>query len=304
MFLLISTVLWFLIKLSHSYTATLSYPVRYINPPEGKVIIGTPPRQVQVQVHALGFTLLKYKLMSLYRPININLAKALPLAGTNTTRYSISTSTQYTELTAQIPGEVSVVDINPKELIVEMGRVVAREVPVVPAVSLSFAPQYMLSGQVTVNPKVVRVTGPKAIVDTIRSVLTQPVTYSLLEESLERKIGFKPVSQVQISPSSVKVTVPVARFTEAIVPVSVSIDSLPPGADLILLPSTVKVKCNVILSKYSAVNPKQFEARVNYSEVIASKNGRARVFLTRYPHFVSIVDYEPLYIDVIINRRK
>ena len=73
LFLVISAILWFLLKLSHEYSDELVYPVRYSNLQKGKIITGTPPEKISVKVKAYGYTLLRYKFTSYSYPLNIDL---------------------------------------------------------------------------------------------------------------------------------------------------------------------------------------------------------------------------------------
>ena len=53
----IATVLWFLNALSKDYSTTISYPVKYVNPPGNQFLSNSPPAKFDLKVEAHGFTL-------------------------------------------------------------------------------------------------------------------------------------------------------------------------------------------------------------------------------------------------------
>ncbi|HYQ59128.1 MAG TPA: hypothetical protein VEP89_17420, partial [Draconibacterium sp.] len=69
----IATVLWFLNALEKDYTTTISYPVRYVSPPDHQFLANKPPEKLDLKVDAHGFTLLRHKLSFAYSPIILNL---------------------------------------------------------------------------------------------------------------------------------------------------------------------------------------------------------------------------------------
>ena len=71
--LLIATALWFLNALSKDYSTTISYPVKFVNPPSNQFVSNKLPQKFELQVEAHGFTLLRHKLSLSFSPIVINL---------------------------------------------------------------------------------------------------------------------------------------------------------------------------------------------------------------------------------------
>ena len=61
-FLILTMVIWMLIKLSKSYSAEIIFEVEYINLPKDKVFQTDVITQVNASVYSTGFNLLKYKI--------------------------------------------------------------------------------------------------------------------------------------------------------------------------------------------------------------------------------------------------
>ncbi|HPD95346.1 MAG: hypothetical protein H6537_00695 [Bacteroidales bacterium] len=299
-FLFVSTALWFLIKLSHEYTSDLVYPIKFENTPKGKVIVGSPPEYIHIKAKALGHTLLKYKLMSLFRPIEINLSVVTPVKNSVGIQYAVSIQKQYNNIVEQVASDITVMGIEPKTLYLEFADVVTKKVPVIPIVNATFAKQYMLAGRIKTTPEEVEITGPSAIVDTISSIKTKNVILNQLDEERSVKATLKPYGQTTCNPDRVILFIPVETFTEATLKVPITIEGVPDSVDVIVLPSDISVRFNVVISKYFSVKPIHFKAVVNYSE-ISKGIKQAKVNIVQSPNYITITDYEPKFVDVLIK---
>ena len=65
-FLVLSVIFWFMNVLSKNYVAAINYPVRYIDIPEGKVLIGDTPDYLSLKVSTSGYRIIRHKLSSRY----------------------------------------------------------------------------------------------------------------------------------------------------------------------------------------------------------------------------------------------
>ncbi len=65
-FVLVSTVFWFVRSLGQQYETNVTYPVRYTDFPENKVLIGDIPQKLELRVRASGFSILKMPAQSEY----------------------------------------------------------------------------------------------------------------------------------------------------------------------------------------------------------------------------------------------
>src|SRR5665648_243310 len=77
-FLVLSFIFWYLNELSKDLEATIHYPVRYINPPKDRIIIGDLPRKMGMDVRGPGYSILKIKLSGSKAPVVIDFAKVSP----------------------------------------------------------------------------------------------------------------------------------------------------------------------------------------------------------------------------------
>ena len=132
-FLLISSIIWYLSKLSHEYTTTISYPVKYINLPKGKVLVGEPLAKLTLRVKAFGYTLLNYKMSAILVPIEIDVTnlKFKTMKGQPSKQFIPTTQIQ-NSFSTQLSSELVLQDIYPDTLFLEFARMVEKRVKIKP----------------------------------------------------------------------------------------------------------------------------------------------------------------------------
>ncbi|MGE0078042.1 MAG: CdaR family protein [Bacteroidales bacterium] len=302
-FLFISTILWFLIKLSHEYTTDLDYPIQLVNPQKGKVIVGAPPRTLQLRVKAYGFTLLRYKFIALLNPLQINLKSAKLNRNSDGSEYFVVMSDKFTSFVSQLSDDIVLLGVQPDTLYFNMTNVIDKEVAVKPDISATYANQYMLAGPISVKPQTITITGPSSIVDTIYEVKTQKLMLNLLAESSKVKVTLASIQQVAFSQNDVKIDIPVEKFTETTLDVPLVPLNVPENAQVILLPEKVTIKCNITVSKYFLLKPNQFRLVCDFSDVDAISGGKIRITVAKHPDYVARIDFQPKYVDFIIKSK-
>lgn len=304
-FLIVSTVIWYLSKLNHEYSTSLNYPVRYESLPKGKVLVGEPPRKIQLKVKAFGYTLLKCKLGAALSPIELDLNKHLSYSyeGTKVKQF-VLTYRLRNSVVKQLGNEILLEGIEPDTLVIELTDMASKKVQVKPNVEFNFEQQYMQSGFLDLDPDSITISGPKSIIDTINEVFTKEVKLKKLNQKVSKKISLVPVNQVSFSKRSVVLSLPVEKYTEITVKVPVISNNHPDSLKLLFIPKAVDVKCNVVLSKYFTLTPTMFKAEVDYTQISSSLSKKLKVKLVTVPSFVNLVDYSPKYVEYIIEERK
>lgn len=303
-FLIVSTIIWYLSKLSHEYSTTLAYPIRYESLPKGKVLVGEPPRKIQLRVKAFGYTLLKEKMSAALSPIELDLNKHLSQSfeGSKAKQF-ILTFRLRNSVIKQLGSEILLEGIEPDTLFVELAAIADKVVQVKPDLQTDFEQQYMQSGDLYLEPQEITISGPKSVIDTIEIVKTKQIKLKKLNQKFTKKISLIPINQVSFSSRSVILSLPVEKYTEITVKVPVEIENQPDNVKLLFIPRTIDVKCNVVLSKYFNLKPMMFKAVVDYSLISNSLNKKLKVKLSTVPEFVNLVDFNPKYVEYIIENR-
>ncbi len=299
--LLIAIGLWFLNAMSKDYSTTISFPVKYTNPPENQFLANSPPSKFELNVEAHGFTLLRHKLTFSLSPILINLTTISQSNQGSGTTYPVQNEDLIRRISTQVSKEISITDINPKEITLVFDSLKSKKVPVKADISVDFAPQHYLRDSVEVKPAELEISGPASALDTIHSLKTQFKKYDGADKTFERIIRVEHPRNTDISPEKVIVTIPVERFTEKEFKIPVEVKNLPEeDTSIKLFPSDVKVSFLVGLSEYENVTESDFKAVVDYNSI--SKNDEnLEVTIESQPPLIQTLRVSPGTVEYLIE---
>ena len=124
--------------------------------------------------------------------------------------------------------DVRAVSVRPDRLRLHFQPRIEKLVSVVPQVDLTFANGFVQADSTRAEPGAVRISGPDAAVAAIDSILTRLVLRERLRESISEEVPLEltdPTGQLDLSSTSVRVSVPVEPVDEEVfigVPVVVS----------------------------------------------------------------------------------
>ncbi len=298
--LLIATALWFLNALSKDYTTTISYAVKYTNPPQNLFLVNEPPQKLNLKVNAHGFTLLRHKLSISVSPVVLNLnsiAKTNEMAGTTV---EIQTDDLVRRISEQVSSEISVTDVTPKTITFVFDSLQTKKVEVVADVDLQFKPQFFLNGSVSVKPDSVDITGPAAIIDTIFEVKTKNRKFEGMDAEVQRIVNLSNPDKTTVDPEKVTMRIPVERFTEKEFKIPVAVRNKPDDIDLKLFPSEVSVSFLVGLSDYESIKASDFSVYADYDSI--KNNETIEVNVEQQPDFIQMLRVTPPNVEYLIEK--
>jgi len=295
---LISTVLWFLNALSKDYSTTISYPVKYMNPPSRQFLANEPPSKLDLKVDAHGFTLLRYKLSLSYSPIVLNLTNITEDVESQNGTYYVQTSGLLRKIKGQVSNEISIVEIQPSVIPIQLDSLKTKLVPVKPNISLEFRSQYNLHKPLQLTPKHVKITGPSNIVDTLKQLQLDKLNLKDLNQNLATNVKVLYPEKTKVDPEKVLVTLEIEKYTEKDLKVPILVKNRPAGVDVKLFPSEVKITCLVGLSEFENVTANDFSAVVDYKD-ITNETKTLRLKIVQKSEFIQLVRYTPESVEFL-----
>jgi hypothetical protein len=303
-FVLLSIVFWFLTALNKEYDSVLSYPVKYIRFPKGKVLVNDVPERLDLNVQSRGFTLLSFKLKSRLIPIifDVNSFSLNTISDRDPLTVYILTDYAIDKIQEQLSSEIRVVSISPDSLIFQFTDMHSRKVDVIVNLKLEFEKQYMQVGDFVVTPDSVSVLGPGVLVDSVKYVSTVPKIITGIKKNIELNLTLQPIHRVEFSADQVRITVPVEKFTEGGLNIPIEVLNFPDSLFLRMFPDNVNITYRVGLSDYGKVNEHMFQAVVDYADKESNIGNKLRVNIVKAPEYAVITDYHPKNIEYIIER--
>lgn len=295
---LIATALWFLNALGKDYSTTISYPVRYVNPPRHQFLANQPPSKLDLKVDAHGFTLLRYKLSLTFSPIVLNLGNITRNEVAQNGTYQIQTSTLLRRIANQVSSEISITEIQPDVISIVLDSLKTKSVPVKTNFSLEFKPQYNLQKSIQVSPRQVSITGPSAVIDTLKSLQLEKLSLKDLDQNMATNVKVLHPAKTEVDPEKVLVTIEVEKYTEKEVKVPILVKNKPEGVNVKLFPSEVRVTCLVGLSEFENVTPNDFSALVDYKDV-NNETRNLNVKIEQKSSFIQVVRFSPESVEFL-----
>lgn len=303
-FILISAAFWFVRSMGEVYETEVTYPVQYINFPDNKILLGRVPEQLQLRVRAKGFRILKSKLNLNLIPLKFNVSSfSLNTLGTDT--FYVITATVKDILSTELD-QITILDISPDTLFFRFTDMAVKKVEVVPVLALNdkfFQKQYMQNGNIAVSPDSIIISGPKTVLEKIDRILTEPIIFTNLSDTVQIQCNLSLISTVTFSQHKVMVSIPVDRFTEVdenlpVVPVNV-----PDSLNMIAIPGKVTITYNICLSNYNKLTKNPLILQIDYNAVHEKQVNRLTVFLADTPKIISNIRFNPKETEFLITRK-
>lgn len=298
--LLIATSLWFLNVMGKDYNTSLTYSVKYVNPPDNLFLANIPPSKLELNVQAHGFTLLRHKLAFSFSPIVLDLSAISQAIESDNNEYRVPSENLIRRIGPQVSKEITINDISPQSISLVFDSLNTKKVPVLPNVDLKFKSQFFLKGIVESKPDSLVITGPTAVLDTLTILQTDKVTFEGLDKSIERSVSVAHPNNTKILPEKVTVNIPVEKFTEKELTLPVQIIHLPEDVNLKLFPPNVAVTVMVGLSEYEEVSSGDFTATVDYNQALAGEN-HLEVSVETNMEYIQLMKVVPNSIEYLIE---
>ena len=302
-FLLISVFIWLLNALGRNYTAQIEYPLVYTDLPLDRVFVGDPPENLDLRINALGYALLRYKILKKPVPISFKVSSyTMNRPGRDSTRAFIVTRYLKDQIAGQLPSELQLLEIKPDTLHFQFARRLEKMVPVRADLGFMLDNQFTTREGIQLVPDSISISGPDAILDTLSYVYTERVDLGLLNRNYSDKVRLKKISGLEFSDSRVNCAIELEKYTEVQRSIPIEVVGLPDTLVMQTFPSKVKFTCNVGLSKYERANNNVFRAVVDFTSLEEQSN-ELQVSIQNMPSYLLSYDYFPKTVEFLISRK-
>ncbi len=300
--LFIATTLWFLNALSKDYSTTLTYPVKYTNPPQNQFLANHPPEQLELKVNAHGFSLLRNKLNFSLSPIILNLAAITRNIEHSANGYRVNTNALVRRISDQISSEITINSIQPEIFFIKLDSLKSKTIAVKPNIELGFKSQFHLKKEVQPIPDSVKITGPSTILDTISFLYTKPEKFGELDNDTEATLDIIHPENIVVYPKQVKLKIDVEKFTEKELTIPIGVKNKPDNISFKLFPSEIKLTVLVGLSDFENIGSSKFEVFVDYKNIVTDKESLSVDVLSKQQN-IQIIRFSPLRVEYLIETK-
>jgi hypothetical protein len=299
-FLFLSFGFWYLNNLRKAYEMTMQFKINYMNIPIDKVNEDNLPQDIYATIKDQNFYLVSYKINKV-NSINIDLKEALTSYRKNS--LYISETMLEAAIKEQLHYTTNVSKINPTEIVIPIIRKKEKRIPVKYIGKISYAQQYSSSDSIKITPSHITVYGESSIVDTVSAIHTERINFENLQETVNKNIKLEKISGLQFDTMQVNIKIPVEKFTEKTIEVSILGINLPDNLQLRIFPAHLKVTFFIPFSRFNSVNGNDIEAFINYKNIVNNNTGVATPELKINNPFIFNVRTAPSEVEFLIEQK-
>ena len=211
-FLLSSTLFWFLTKLSKEYETIVVYNVDYQNLPSSKLFQNNPDKQIALIVKGTGFKLLREEMKG--APLKMNLRNVVSNGGYS---YYLLSKSKESQIQNQLDKNIKLIGFEKDTLFFELGFNKRKKIPVISNLDLRFKSGYNVANKVFLVPDSIEVSGPEIQVDKINNINSESLKLMNVVEDVYKEISLvkpKELDKLNYSTDKVQVVAEVEKFTE------------------------------------------------------------------------------------------
>lgn len=304
-FLFVSASFWLLNALREEYVANFDVPVKFVNVPKNQVLVGDDDKTLQIRVKGSGFSILRQYVSSSFTPLSYDVSRIRRLQGYDNHQGFLLSNEQYNHFSGQLYLGMELVDLSPDTIFIGIQNLVTKKVPVIFNGELQLEKQFLLSGPVVFDPDSVEVTGPGNQVDTLVGIYTKHFLYEKVRDSLQRNVALAQPEGLKLSDKSASMLIPVEPFSESSIIVPIQVVGLADSLRGKTFPSEVKVTFRTGMSKFGKISPNDFRAIVDAAAVFSGdRPPRLRVKIDQMPQDIYSMDYEPIFVEYLIEQKR
>ena len=288
-------LLWFHVATEKVYEYTKSFPVEISNTPEELVLAREIPKEIQAKIQGKGKELLKLLLME-NRILQIDIGSFR--AGENNYDFKPEEIPMPEGLYLRV-GEI----LSPKSMRINLDRLMEKKVAILSQITIVPEEGYMATGEVSLQPQEVTISGPRGFVRKIKSVKTEEYLLENVSEAVSDRVGLilPEGYNLELSFKEVNFSAGVQKAIGREIPsVSVKIVNLARGREVEVRPESISV---VVFGGEDVVNQltrDQIKVTVNCAS--AKRNEETKLQpQVKLPPLVSLIRTEPDSLAVTIR---
>ncbi len=298
LFFLMSAIFWFVNALDKNREITLRVPLQLINLPKEVNVTKNLPDFITVDIKDVGVNLFTYSDPKL-KPLNISLSNyrygkqgQIQIDAATLNRYLQSYFLQTTQI----------ISFRPDTLLIEYEKLFEKKVPVKIKASIETKHQYMIDGDIIINPAFVNVYGPEQILDTLRWIETEIVELNNLSDTVFLNLKIKPVPFIRPEINTVKVLIPVTMFTEKNIELPVQAVNLPNYLKIKSFPAFVRASINIAITDFQQFKSNDIQVYIDYNEIKDSKSPKYNLKINNGNPHINNIRLTPSEVEYILEK--
>ena len=297
--LLLAFSIWFLYNLSLKYIDYLQVPVVARCNIEGHSAVSAGSSDVIARCGTSGYNIIRLKSLGNRSPVTVSFSRMHSAGG----ELFYVTADDLQEYTHLIFGEnVSLEYYLTDTLFFRFPYETHKKVPVRPVYEIDFVPQYMIVGDMEVEPDSVTIYGEQYRLEKIDYVYTSPVKLSGIHSGIHGVSRLEQIRGVRFSDESVRYSADVVRYVEIQKTLPVTGKDVPEDKYMMVYPpyATVRFRCAF---PYKGDPEDNVAVHIDYGDFLKSRTGKCVAVTDELPDGVISCSVEPQIFECVVNDR-
>ena len=296
-FLMLSGGFWLFMTLNETYEKEFSIPVSISNVPKNVVLTSEETDTVKMTIRDKGIILMSYMYSNELQKLMPDFNTYAQKNGTGT----ISSTELQKLMRQQLTISSRITNVKPDKLEFYFNYGASKRVPVRWSGRVIPEELYFIS-KVQYWPDSVEIYASNEKLDSIRTILTEPLNYANFRDTLRLNANLAKITGVKIVPDVVRIAFYTDVLTEEqIDDVPIQGINLPPGKVLRTFPAKVSIRFVTGVSMYNYLKPEDFVVVADYRELATHPSEKCRIYLKKSPAGISRARLETDEVDYLIE---
>jgi hypothetical protein len=296
--LFLAFIIWFIHRLSEEYSAVLEYRVVAVSDLPGRAGESLSEDALFIKARTSGFYILQQRYARIGNMVRLNIdGKMLKRREGVADGFYLNANGLKDKLQEYFGETMLIEGVATDTLRFFFPRKTSKNVPIAARTNLRFSKQYTLSGSVKLTPDRITIYGNYSDIQNIDTIFTQTINITDAAKSVSGVADLKSVKGVRYSVKEVYYSVPVERYVEQSVNVTVLPADEPAGKRIVLFPTEVKL---IMRLPYTSKGTEKISAKVTYSQIEESLNSFVKPIFDFGDQRVLSYKTEPPYIEAKI----
>ncbi|WP_339710058.1 YbbR-like domain-containing protein [uncultured Kriegella sp.] len=294
-------MIWFINNLSESYVNYATFDLEYINAPDSLRLADISKENVNVKLEAVGFQFLGFNLKN--KTVVIDLSDV----ENEDSKFFIPHAVFRKQIESQLPSSMSLLEMDKDTLSFDFYRTENKKVKVKPRLRINLAQNYLLDGELLIEPDSIIITGPKDEIDSITEVRTIKQNLSDLTADFSKTLEVyrsPELKKTVFSTKTVQVSGAVARFSEKILEVPIKVVNEPKGMKVKIFPDKVSVVCKAKIDELKQLESSDFQVTADYGAVNKSDLNMLDLILAKKPKSIHSARLNENKVEFILTQKQ
>ena len=296
-FLFISFCFWLMQTLKNNFETIVQIPIELVNIPDSVTITKQLSSPIAVSIKDRGTLLAHYRFIQHFKKIAVDFRKY----ENNSSYVRLSSKLFTSQISSQLSASTFIVTIAPDSIAYAYSKSEGKKVPVRFNGSIG-ANEPVVVTDTLFDPDSVLIYAPPSLLATIQQVVTEPVSFLEVKETVLSPVKIQEIENVRIIPSTVNLTIGTDLLTEKIVAVPIVGVNFPADKVLHSFPAVVQVKFKVPMRSFKNVSSDNFSVVLDYNDIKKDPFSKVPLQLLSYPKHLLGIQLIPNRVEYVLDQ--